>query len=366
MKTFRLTEKYKRYNSRHAKKSHKKNLQFKDYKKRTNRSKNLLSKTEKKRYTKHPPSHFEDHKHIKAPRNFSFIENTREVSDFIGELQGHFKSRNKVFIDLTGVETINYDAIVVLLAIMVKFKANKIPFNGNNPENNQARLILEKSGFFDHLYLKFKKENKYDLAGRNNNNIHTHAMKKVEPTLSSKLVNEASKKLWGEPRRCQGVQRVLLELMQNTNNHAQIGKEGEKHWWLSVHKIENENRVCFSFIDFGVGVFESLEKKNQESKFFGWRSKLSKAFRFESNSDILRLILDGELHQTVTGKPYRGKGIPGIRDALKRNQISKLHIITNDTSANVERGIYEKLNKSFSGTYIYWELNEKNRSCGEG
>ncbi len=77
----------------------------------------------------------------------------------------------------------------------------------------------------------------------------------------------------------------------------------------------------------------------------------------------MKLILEGKLHETVTGEYYRGKGLPGIVEALKRNQISNLHIISNDVYANVQTGNYTILENKFEGTFIYWELNEKNRSC---
>ena len=249
----------------------------------------------------------------------------------------------------------------MLLSILVKFKAQGIDFNGDFPEDLAARKILETSGFLKNLLKTFKEEDTYEI-GRENS-IHTHALKYVDAQLGHKLIEQASITVWEEKRRCQGVQRTLLELMLNTNNHADTMRQGEKHWWLSVNHRKKEKIVSFSFVDFGVGIFNSLNNKKEGSKFFGWAEKLEKKFTYGNNADILSLILKGELHKTVTGKHYRGHGLPGINDVLKRNQISKLHIITNNVYADVESGNFRTLPKDFDGTFIYWELNIENESC---
>jgi hypothetical protein len=315
---------------------------------RKERSDYLVVKEQHKKYVK-----------IRAPSNFSFIDNTEEFTTFITKVENQYSKRNKVFILLDKVEIVSYGAIVVLLSIMVKFKDSRIDFNGNKPDDLYARKMLHDSGFFEKLYIK--KDNIFSINTKGNT-IHTHGSTKVDSEFSAKIISEASKIVWGEPRRCQGVQRAFLELMHNTNNHAEIGAQGEKLWWLSVNHIEEENRVVFSFIDFGVGVFKSLESKKSESIWFEAKKKMNKAFAINSNNDWLRLMLEGEMHQTVTGKSYRGKGLPGIKNVMDKNQISNLHIITNNVVANVSDNKYEKISNDFSGTFVHWELNNSNQN----
>lgn len=304
-------------------------------------------------------------KHVKviAPDIFSFIKNTDKVIKFIGDLKKLYDSRQKTYVVLENIKEVDYSAIVVLLSIMVKFKAQKISFNGNFPLDKESKRIIIESGFFDNLYKKFKDDYSYDISKTNSDGIHTHASRNVDSTLSSKLIEHASKSVWGEHRRCQGVQRTLIELMQNTNNHAEIGKPGEKHWWISIKQDTKAKKVSFSFVDFGVGVFTNLENKPEKSKFFGWPNKLLAVFKYTDNASLLKLILDGELHKTVTGKHYRGKGLPGIAEVMRRNQISNLHIITNNVFCCPSKNIYKLLKTSFSGTFVYWELRENNESC---
>jgi hypothetical protein len=105
-----------------------------------------------------------------------------------------------------------------------------------------------------------------------------------------------------------------------------------------------------------------LDKKDPSSVWFGWRSKMLAFFRPANNAEILSLILNGDFHRTVTGKEYRGKGLPGIAEVARRNGVSNLFIITNDVYADVTEGIYHVMPEPFDGTLVYWEISETNLS----
>lgn len=360
MKRLYTTRKYSKRNLRHAKRSLKRKLIFKEYKKFKNKIDLGINKV-KRTYKREFEEPFKNYIRIHAPENFSFIENSSKVIEFISKLKSHFDDKKKVFVVLKNVKTISYDAIVVLLSIMVRFKATKIAFNGDFPDNENAKKILNESKFLKYLFQNFRDEDRYKLG--QDSSIVTHAWKDVDSELGNDLIKNASKTIWGQERRCQGVQRTLIELMLNTNNHADDSKKGEKHWWLSVHHDKINKKVSFAFIDFGVGIFTSLNNKRTGSKFFGVIDKLKERVQFGNNAELLRLILDGTLHRTATGKPYHGKGLPGINKARERNQISNLNIITNDVHAKLDSDTFSIIPKSFSGTFIYWELNNENLNC---
>ena len=360
MKKLYTLKKFREWNKVHAEESLTRKLNFKRKKKAKNVSELGLNTSQRKDRNK-LKDYFKDYTHVHAPENLSFIDNADEVIEFINNLKHEFDKRNQVFVVLKNVKRITYDAIVVLLSIMVKFKSKKISFNGSYPLNINAKKILKQSQFLKYLYEDFDEADRYNLERKNS--IHTHAWKNVDSELGKELIKQASKTVWGEERRCQGVQRTLIELMLNTNNHADDEKRGEKHWWLSVHHDLENNKVSFAFIDFGVGVFSSLSNKKSSSKFYGVIEKARDIFKFNDNAGLLRLILDGSIHKTATNKPYHGKGLPGIKTALERNQISNLNIITNDVHAVPENNIYNKNTRSFSGTFVYWELNQNNTNC---
>lgn len=262
---------------------------------------------------------------------------------------------------LREVQTIDYDAIVVLLSAMVRFKAAGIKFNGDFPEDGENRKLLEDSGFFKSLYKTFAPSDEYTIETGQRNFISTHGQKIVAPEFAAEILDDVSRAVWGERRRCPGVYTTFVELMQNTFSHAVPMKEGERHWWLSVNYHEGEKKVRFSFVDYGIGIFESLATKRQ-GKFVGALQTLFERFRFGDNAALLRLILRGDLHRTVTGAYFRGEGLPWLLDALKENWLTNLHIISNNVYASVADDDYRTMKSSLGGTFVYWEVTPQNAS----
>lgn len=295
---------------------------------------------------------------IRAPKVFSLLENTEGLLSFINDVDACFHKKKKVFISMRDTILISYDAIVVLLSKLIQFKTSKIDFNGDFPRDVKSRWVLNNSGFFEYLYQDIDSQDAYTFDKK----IYTHANKNVNSLLSSKIIEEASEKLWHEKRRCPGLQRVFIELMQNTNNHASYHKKGDKYWWASIVHNKQENKVCFSFIDYGVGILDSL--KNKESgKFARIITAINGVFQPNNNAEILKLLLEGKIHELIKEQAYnRGKGLPGIMKAWRTNKISNLIIITNDVYADIAKDEYRLISNHLSGTFVYWELNSKNNS----
>lgn len=352
MKRIYTSYRYKRYQGRHILRENRRRL-----------------KSQKKRcftigHDKINPN-ISRYKYVTAPATFCIKENTEEVIKFVNRLNKQLNRRTPTFIDLSKVTDISYDAIVVLLSIISQFKRQHISFNGNFPDDNSCRKILNISGFFSSLYDE-NKVVKYDTSAKskNKNIIRKHG-KDASGATAKDLIKICSDNIWGKSCRCQGVYRILIELMQNTHAHANNNAAGTENWWLSVNYDADNNKECFSFVDYGIGVFTSLENKRADSKFFGMIDVLRRKLIEPDNAKVLKLILDGELHRTATGHSYRGKGLPGIKTALERNQISNLYIITNDAYANVCTDSFITLSNAFDGTFIYWELTHKNIKCDD-
>jgi hypothetical protein len=254
------------------------------------------------------------------------------------------------FVSLSTVVDIDIDAIVMLLAIMAEFDTFGVRFNGDLPLSADARDKLRSSGFLDQLYPSGDSYQFGDKQG-----IFTHGTNICDQSLSARIVSDALIAVFGEKRRSQGAQRVLIEAMKNTIHHAALVTEKQRHWWLSVSKDPNNKRVIFSFLDYGVGIFESLQSKGPNEPAYSWiRKNLSLGV---SNTRILKGIMSGELtHVSRTRKPKHGTGLPGMKSALENNFISKLVILSNDVLADVGAGTYESLNQSFSGTLIQFEI----------
>ncbi|MBY0473114.1 hypothetical protein K2Q00_02395 [Patescibacteria group bacterium] len=302
-------------------------------------------------------AHYKEH--ISAPVNCCFLENTTEVINFFNKLEECRMKKRRVFVVLRGVAKLDYGAVSILLSIMTMFKLERIGFNGDFPKDAEARKLIAESGFFDYINDGKMKDDIEYIAGRKNQ-IFTHANKKVEPSLSQPIMEAASITVWNEKRIDSGLHSVMMELMQNTNNHASTDVPGEKHWWLSVnHDLENK-KVSFAFLDHGVGILTSLHRKPPESIWGDWVEKVKKGIGISTNDEFLKALLDGKIHQTVTGKTYRGKGLPNIKRMLDFKRISNLHIITNNVAGNGVTGEYKLLDVNFQGTFFYWELCESN------
>ena len=350
----KLKESYKQFLIKHARKSLRLRLQFKDYKRQKRKS--LIGLNRKERSEISLKNKFKDYVHIKAPSDFSMTTNTNDTIRFISKLEKCFEKKQKVFVNLTDIQKIADGAIVVLLSSMSKFKSHKIDFNGNFPLDPIANIAIRDSGFFEQLYKsRIAQSDKYNLSTKR---IFTHANKKVDQLLSSEIIQNVSKKIWGEEKRCTGLQRVFIELMQNTNNHASIIQKGEHHWWVSVSYDNTENRACFSFIDYGVGIIKSIQT-DPKSKFFKFKEQIRKLLNPQTDAEMLQLLLQGKIHSS-TGKYYRGKGLPGIFDASMNNKISNLVVISNKGYADISKDEYKILNNEFSGTFVYWELKNTN------
>ena len=218
-------KKHKRLNRKYlinrAKKSLRLRLRFKEIKR--NKRRRLIGLNKNERLEISLKNKFKDYAHIKAPSDFSMTTNTNDTISFISKLEKCFEKKQKVFVDLTDIQKIADGAIVVLLSSMSKFKSHKIDFNGNFPLDTIANKAIKDSGFFEQLYKhRIGQSDKYNLS---TSRIFTHANKKVDQLLSSEIIQNVSKKIWGEEKRCTGLQRVFIELMQNTNNHASLIKK---------------------------------------------------------------------------------------------------------------------------------------------
>lgn len=302
---------------------------------------------------------FNGYKRICVPNNFSLINNPNGVLEAIEKIHNAFECRKPIFVDLKHVQEITMDALVLLLSHVTQFKSHNIRFNGSRPDNMKIEQIIEASRFYE-ITSRSRIPKQYigdSEFSYNRPSFFTHAKKNVDSELTANIIAEFSKEIWGEKKRCQGVQRIFIELMQNTNNHANK-ISGDEYWWLSAVHRKDTNTICFSFIDYGMGIFNSLNSKKLGEKFFGWVEAISAKCNPLNHYEVLEQMLLGNFHRTVTGKYYRGKGLPGIYEQIGKGGISKLVIISNDAYADASVSKYYKLQTPLMGTFVYFEIDK--------
>lgn len=292
------------------------------------------------------------------PAQFSFMEYPDKVIETIRELEALVEKRKPVFVNMEEVKEIDHAAISALLSIMYVFKSENVRFNGNFPRDEKANLIIRSSDFEYQLFANTGDKARYKIG--ENNQIITQAGKKLDPALVTTVIEDTSRTVWGEPRRSQGLNRIIIELIDNTHDHAAGLKKGTERWWLSINQDPENKKVSFVFLDYGVGVFTSLSKKPANSALGKRVRQLQQKWGLSASDQYLRSLMTEQIRHTSSDKKGRGNGIYFIGQTLARNQIGKLCVISNNAFGDVARGEYRKLDQDFNGTLFYWELGYNN------
>ena len=146
--------------------------------------------------------------------------------------------------------------------------------------------------------------------------------------------------------------------MSNTRDHASESRSRTETWWATVYCFPETGIACFTFVDCGVGIFNSVKLKPLK--------RFLRASGYTPNSDILKQMFHRKI-ESRTGLHYRGEGLPRIFDSMKRGGISNLVVVSNDAYANLATDSYQTLSGSFTGTVVYWGIAaRKSRSILSG
>lgn len=112
----------------------------------------------------------------------------------------------------------------------------------------------------------------------------------------------------------------------------QSNRKGKKKWWFSVYR-DPENKVAqFAFVDLGIGIFVSLERRK-----IPWVMDVIAKQGSENRAGILKELLTNQTtdnglpakKRTSTKKAHRGKGLPNIARRNREKQTRRLRIINN-------------------------------------
>jgi hypothetical protein len=278
---------------------------------------------------------------VAAPAKFSIVENPEDAIAYLSNLR-FYAERHNLSLDLSGVTHLTTDAVAVLVATLEPIRQTPVYVRGNLPNDQAAQRILVSSGFFDH----YRPLQRVPRVSRGQ--ISREKSKKVQPDLARDLIHFGIKSLSGrDQQKCTAAYRVLIESMLNTHNHAAKYPANRETWWATVYADDARKRVCFTFVDTGVGIFKSVR--------VGTLRSLYRLLRVATDADILRDMLHGKV-ESSTGKSYRGKGLPAIYKLSEFGKIKSLVIIANDVFANVSANQYKMLPVAFRGTLLYWEI----------
>ena len=286
---------------------------------------------------------------VKAPARFSLTENTDETIRFFTKLETALTETYEekiVFIDLGSVTKMTPEVIAVLISRIEE--GGLMPqLYGNVPQNDVARNMLASSGFYDFVTSNIKLKNPPRGV------IQKCGDRIVDPEKAARLIDQVRESFYMSLIQEDGHQATAIECMTNTREHAsgKKNRKGAKKWWFSVY-CDPESKVAqFAFVDLGIGIFASLERRKVP-----WLGS-------ERRSDLLKKMLTNQTgdnglsprKRTSTGKGHRGRGLPNIANRNREGQTRRLRIISNDVFADVENSDYRMLEQEFSGTVVCWE-----------
>lgn len=282
-----------------------------------------------------------------SPTNFSFIDNTNELLEYFNECQVALHKKQRVLMDISNIKNLSSDAIALLVASVNNkdFIGKYGAIKGTAPNNNKLAKLFIESGFYK--YVDADKRLKY-VQKDNENLLHKESHFKVQPELAKNACLYGTKHVFGITNTFPELYEMFIEAMSNTNNHAGKDGKGEIKWWLYAYNSA-DGKTCYSFIDLGVGIFDSLP--------VGRYKKFKNIVGLLHNADLVQDLLDGKIKSSEKiDRNIRGKGIPQIARNSEDPRFGRAYIVSNNVKINLKNRTTERLNDNFKGTMLYWEL----------
>lgn len=137
-----------------------------------------------------------------------------------------------------------------------------------------------------------------------------------------------------------GLYDALTEALTNVRHHAYSVDsnipDNLKQWWLFARYVEPRNgaagNLYIAVYDVGVGIQTTMRRRLEAGEIllattdelFGWTQWRTPHRRLEKHL-LLRAI---EHSRTSTGKDFRGKGLPEMRDFVLKTKTGRLYIIS--------------------------------------
>lgn len=286
---------------------------------------------------------------IRAPQKLSLFDHYLETNEFLTVLTQKLNKGRAIFVDLSLVEFIGVETILVLISLIKNNGTNKrrkAGISGNAPkQQTQAFQLLYDSGFYEEFNSSFPVREQHQRKG----NIEHRKGEKVSVDIAAKLVKEANLSILGKECYPPEIYRILIEAMGNTREHANPSQQALENWWTMLYTEKNDKRASFVFYDGGVGILKSL--RNKLKSFFDTLIGVK-------DEDVFHDLMEGKgSNRSRTKLPFRGKGLPAMTKAFERKHIKNLRIISNNISAYVDKKQFIQVEKEFKGTLLYWEIN---------
>lgn len=291
---------------------------------------------------------------LQAPDNFSFINNTENVLAYFKEAYKNFSRRLRVDFNLKNISDLTPDAIALMIAkVKDRNFTRGLDTRGSKPDKQALKRIFEESGFLDHVKSAYR-------PPKNDGNlmIHQISSKKVHPELAKQASERAVKHTFKDKRKFQPIYKAIIECMANTDNHASTKREGVYDWWLFTYCNPENNVTSFTFLDLGIGIFNSNPMNKYKANILrGISSATGLDLTGRDNINLVPKLFSGDIYTSRTENKKRGQGLPTIKECSENSHIKNFTIVTNNVTILLPSLGSKFLTNKFNGTLLYWELH---------
>lgn len=287
---------------------------------------------------------------MKAPQNFSIINNTNEVVAYFNEVDLVINAENfhgTLVFDLGDVKNITADAVMYMNAMAINSTSshfiNKAALHF--PKSSRCKGFLKRCGLGKYLSNKMgnliETDKYYTIVGG----------KKADVDRIREIGLFTMEKLGIEKKDLDFITSSFVELMNNTEQHA-YDNNMDKLWYVFIE--DTKKTVKYTFLDTGKGIPETMR--------ITFENDLRPIIE-DDHSYFIFEALKGNVPRSSTAQVYRNTGLPEIYRYYREGKLSKLKIISC-------RGICEffdsnrrnpkllNMNTSFCGTLFTWEIEK--------
>lgn len=292
---------------------------------------------------------------IKIPITLNLDGDRVELFRLLDKVRGTlvYKHNCRVFLDFSDLVNISCEAALMLLAEIdrsLALSAGKT-LTGNHPKNQTAAAVLKDMGYF-----KFFKVPDPPISKTNRIFLEACCGDVTDGEVANRLIEIFEKQLRFAPgfRRC--LYEALVECMDNVKQHAyprDAFKGGRivDRWWMMGFADNQTGEVTFSFVDQGVGIPRTLQKK--------WKQIINSAGLIFSESDLICEAIDNNRSRLQSVR--RGNGLSVLRSLIEHapegrfricSRRANVHFFRHDT----EPQLFDS-EVTYDGTLVSWSLS---------
>lgn len=247
MKKLYKSTKFKKFNSRRSEKAQKQKRRHK--KRKTPRREFQTAQMNKGRTI--------EHEKIEAPQIFSIVSNSNETIEFLSNIHDFINKKKSFNMDLSSVQSITPDVITYLLLLIKEANKKHVSFKGNTPNAQKPKNQFVNSGFYDYV------KSNHQVFSFNNDIVTVKKGKNADVDVAEEIRNFLQSKIKVTNQQLCALYAAIIECMSNTNYHAGT-TQGTTSWWTMALYDDSESKVYVSFVDNGLGIPTTVQKKTKK------------------------------------------------------------------------------------------------------